>query len=65
MTGTRLCRAQLLDLPLALWRDIGGQAHAWEDRCPHRGTRLSLGTQQGDTLRCAYHGWRFGASGKC
>ncbi|CAN7436716.1 aromatic ring-hydroxylating dioxygenase subunit alpha [Pseudoduganella sp. LjRoot289] len=60
-----IVRAQLLDLPLALWRDSGGQAHAWEDRCPHRGTRLSLGTQQGDTLRCAYHGWRFGLSGRC
>lgn len=63
--GGAIARAQLLDLPLALWRDSGGQAHAWEDRCPHRGTRLSLGTQQGDTLRCAYHGWRFGASGNC
>ena len=27
------------------------------DRCPHRSTRLSVGTVDGDCLRCAYHGW--------
>jgi phenylpropionate dioxygenase-like ring-hydroxylating dioxygenase large terminal subunit len=55
----------LLDTRLALWRDNAGQLHAWEDRCPHRGTRLSMGTLQGDTLRCAYHGWTFGSEGRC
>lgn len=59
----------LLDTRLALWRDSGGTVHAWEDRCPHRGTRLSMGTivggTQGDTLRCAYHGWRFDGEGRC
>lgn len=63
--GGAITRAQLLDTPLALWRDSGGVARAWEDRCPHRGTRLSLGTQQGDAIRCAYHGWTFGAEGRC
>lgn len=57
--------SQLLDLPLALWRDAAGRLHAWEDRCPHRGTRLSLGAVQGGSLRCAYHGWTFGADGRC
>jgi len=56
---------QLLDTALALWRDTHGQVHAWEDRCPHRGVKFSIGTQQGDVLRCAYHGWTFGAEGKC
>src|SRR5476649_1508024 len=55
----------LLDQRLALWRDSGGVAHAWEDRCPHRGTRLSMGALHNDTLRCAYHGWTFGAEGRC
>jgi phenylpropionate dioxygenase-like ring-hydroxylating dioxygenase large terminal subunit len=57
--------SQLLDLPLAIWRDSAGQVHVWEDRCPHRGTRLSLGAVQGDSVRCAYHGWRFGNDGRC
>jgi len=59
----------LLDTRIALWRDSAGAIHAWEDRCPHRGTRLSLGaieaSPQGDTLRCAYHGWRFDGEGHC
>ena len=55
----------LLDTRIALWRDSGGVVHAWEDRCPHRGTRLSMGAIAGDTLRCAYHGWRFDTEGRC
>ena len=27
----------------ALWRGVSGKAHIWEDRCPHRGMRLSFG----------------------
>ena len=30
--------------------------HAVEDRCPHRGARLSLGWNLGDRLACWYHG---------
>jgi phenylpropionate dioxygenase-like ring-hydroxylating dioxygenase large terminal subunit len=55
----------LLGMRLALWRDSCGVLHAWEDRCPHRGTRLSMGTLHNDTLRCAYHGWTFGSEGRC
>lgn len=55
----------LLDTRIALWRDNGGTVHAWEDRCPHRGTRLSMGQIDDDTLRCAYHGWRFDGEGRC
>lgn len=55
----------LLDARIALWRDSGGAVHAWEDRCPHRGTRLSMGAIDNDTLRCAYHGWRFDGEGRC
>lgn len=41
---------------IALWRDEQGQIHAIEDRCPHRGARLSLGWNLGDRLACWYHG---------
>jgi phenylpropionate dioxygenase-like ring-hydroxylating dioxygenase large terminal subunit len=33
---------QVLDQALVLWRDAHGLPHAWADRCPHRGARLSL-----------------------
>ncbi|RZT05778.1 Phenylpropionate dioxygenase, large terminal subunit [Duganella sp. CF402] len=55
----------LLETRVVLWRDSGGELHAWEDRCPHRGTRLSMGTLHDDTLRCPYHGWSFGKEGRC
>ncbi|HEY9064713.1 MAG TPA: Rieske 2Fe-2S domain-containing protein, partial [Burkholderiaceae bacterium] len=50
---------QLLAEPLVLWRDAAGAAHAFADRCPHRGARLSLGCVRGGELECPYHGWRF------
>lgn len=41
---------------IALWRDAEGRVHAIEDRCPHRGARMSLGWNLGDRLACWYHG---------
>jgi phenylpropionate dioxygenase-like ring-hydroxylating dioxygenase large terminal subunit len=41
---------------IAVWRDKDGSVHAIEDRCPHRGARLSLGWNLGDRLACWYHG---------
>src|SRR5690242_10804584 len=41
---------------IVVWRDAAGEVHALEDRCPHRGARLSLGWNLGDRLSCWYHG---------
>lgn len=41
---------------IVLWRDHNGQVHALEDRCPHRGARLSMGWNLGDRVACWYHG---------
>jgi phenylpropionate dioxygenase-like ring-hydroxylating dioxygenase large terminal subunit len=41
---------------LVVWRDKHGGVHALEDRCPHRGARLSLGWNIGDRVACWYHG---------
>ena len=48
---------------LAVWRDTNGEVHAIEDRCPHRGARLSLGWNLGDRLACWYHGVEINAKG--
>ena len=49
---------------IVLWRDATGQVHALEDRCPHRGARLSLGWNLGDRVACWYHGVEIDGSGK-
>jgi len=60
---------RLLGEDLVLWRDGEGAVHAWADRCPHRGAKLSLGRvvegEGGPQLECPYHGWRFEAGGRC
>lgn len=60
---------RLLSEELVLWRDAAGRVQAWDDRCPHRGARLSLGRltpcAEGMALECPYHGWRFASGGQC
>ena len=48
-----------------LWRAAGGRVQLWEDRCPHRGMRLSLGFVRGDGLNCLYHGWEYATDARC
>lgn len=50
---------------VVLYRKPSGELVALEDRCPHRQAALSLGQKEGDSLRCLYHGMRFGPDGKC
>lgn len=51
---------------IALWRGANGTAQAWDNRCPHRSVRFSLGQVIGDRLSCAYHGWQYAiGSGDC
>jgi phenylpropionate dioxygenase-like ring-hydroxylating dioxygenase large terminal subunit len=50
---------------LAVWRSRAGAIQVWDNRCPHRGVRFSLGEVVGDELRCQYHAWRFATTGAC
>ena len=50
---------------IAVWRSASGVPGAWENRCPHRGMRLSYGFVRGESLACAYHGWHYNRSGQC
>lgn len=67
--GSAPIAARIVDRAIALWRDADGAVHAVDDRCPHRGTRLSLGQvvlRDGQSrLECPYHGWQFAADGRC
>ena len=50
---------------LALWRSEDGAVQAWENRCPHRGLRLTMGRVLNGRLSCAYHGWEYAPDGRC
>jgi nitrite reductase/ring-hydroxylating ferredoxin subunit len=47
----------------ALFRGQDGALRCVENRCAHRNLKLSLGTVEGCTLRCAYHGWAYDGAG--
>ena len=38
---------------------VDGEAHAFANACPHQGNPLREGEILGDTLTCAFHGWKF------
>ncbi len=51
--------AQLLGREFAVWRADDGYVNVWENRCLHRGVRLTVGSCDGKELKCRYHGWRY------
>lgn len=58
--GTRLFGRELV-----AWRDGDGASHVWEDRCPHRGMRLSFGFVRDNHIACLYHGWQYDTAAQC
>lgn len=64
--GDNIVGALVQGQEMALWRSLEGAPQAWENRCPHRGVRLTLGRVVSGRLSCAYHGWEYAAgSGRC
>src|SRR4026209_296668 len=61
----RLLARTILDKPVVLYKGESGKPVALDDRCAHRGAKLSNGRREGDCVRCMYHGLKFDASGKC
>ncbi|MEZ5164043.1 MAG: aromatic ring-hydroxylating dioxygenase subunit alpha [Fimbriimonadaceae bacterium] len=53
-----------LDEPLVLTRDRDDQLHCLSNVCTHRGNIVCEGAGTANTLRCRYHGRRFGLDGK-
>ncbi|PSO09978.1 Rieske (2Fe-2S) protein [Sphingobium sp. AEW4] len=51
--------------PVVVFRDTEGRVAALEDVCPHRLVPLSLGTLEGDAIRCRYHGLLVDGGGRC
>jgi len=56
---------RLLGESMVLYKDTSGEVVAAPDRCPHREAPLTSGKLNDGVLACCYHGWSFGAEGKC
>lgn len=57
---------QAFDRELALYRTRSGEAVLQDAFCPHLGANLGVeGRVVGETIRCPFHGWRFGKDGVC
>jgi phthalate 4,5-dioxygenase len=56
--GERPLRLTLLGQKLIAWRSANGQTSVMREGCPHRGASLALARDEGDGLRCIYHGWK-------
>ncbi len=61
----RLLSRTLLNERLVMFRTSEGEPAAIQDRCPHRFAPLSMGSVEGDRVRCVYHGLAFNRVGKC
>src|SRR5256885_755119 len=61
----KLLARTILEKPVVLYRGDSGRVVALDNRCCHRGARLSNGRREGDDVRCMYHGLKFDPSGKC
>jgi phthalate 4,5-dioxygenase len=65
LEGDRPVKAvRLLSEDLVLYKTKNGYA-LMQRHCPHRGADLAYGRIEEDGLRCAFHGWKFGAGGAC
>jgi phenylpropionate dioxygenase-like ring-hydroxylating dioxygenase large terminal subunit len=56
---------RVLGQDLVLFRDAQRRWGLLDRDCPHRGADLSFGRNEGDGLRCPFHGWKFDVAGTC
>jgi phenylpropionate dioxygenase-like ring-hydroxylating dioxygenase large terminal subunit len=58
-------RVRLLGENLIGFRATSGRVALIQNHCPHRGASLFFGRNEGEGLRCVYHGWKFDCEGVC
>jgi 5,5'-dehydrodivanillate O-demethylase len=58
-------RVKVLGEDLVLFRDRSGRHGLVGEHCSHRGASLYYGFTEEDGIRCAYHGWKYDATGRC
>lgn len=65
VTHGELFSRVLLNESILFYRLEDGSVAAISNCCPHRFAPLSMGTQCGNAVRCAYHGLEFDYTGAC
>ena len=63
--GGKLLARTILEKAVVLYKGDSGRVMALDNRCCHRGAKLSNGRREGDDIRCMYHGLKFEPGGKC
>lgn len=73
--GRQATNARYFGEEVVLFRGESGQVVMLEAFCPHMGAHLGKNRTshtvtaghhlEGDAIRCPFHGWRFGADGRC
>ena len=58
-------RVRILGEDLVAFRDTDGRLGLLAASCPHRRVNLYFGRNEGNGLRCVYHGWKFDVEGNC
>jgi len=58
-------RLRLLGENLVAFRATDGRVGVMPEGCPHRCASLALARNEGNGLRCIFHGWKFDVSGVC
>jgi phthalate 4,5-dioxygenase oxygenase subunit len=56
---------RVLGQDFVLFRDAQGRFGLLDRDCPHRGADLAYARNEGDGLRCPFHGWKFDVDGRC
>lgn len=75
LEGTTPLAVRFFGRDRVLYRGESGQVYLVDAYCPHMGAHLAKNETsfvirdnehvQGESIRCPYHGWRFGPDGKC
>ena len=56
-------RVRLFGEDFVAFRATDGRVGFFDEACPHRRASLALARNEGNGLRCIYHGWKFGVEG--
>jgi 5,5'-dehydrodivanillate O-demethylase len=61
----RAAPLKIMGEQFTLYRGRSGNVYLVDFRCAHRGTQLSVGWVEEETIRFFYHGWKYDGRGRC